>query len=172
MPVTRQAGLPHRLPRNTRRHMQRFAFTPTQSVCRIPLLFDCMLSHPCVCLPLCNLCVAVVWRRRSHNNAFACVDACVVAVWRCWGGAQDRTVIVPGHGQHLTGLGHVQDLAVAMANVLGKEVSYYILKYTSSVNSILPHVVKCTSEVCSVCACTCAAVSSVKRAACSTHHES
>ncbi|CAB1098551.1 unnamed protein product [Ectocarpus sp. CCAP 1310/34] len=34
---------------------------------------------------------------------------------------QDRTVIVPGHGQHLTGLGHVKDLARAMANVLGKE---------------------------------------------------
>ncbi|CAN0065354.1 unnamed protein product [Scytosiphon promiscuus] len=34
---------------------------------------------------------------------------------------QDRTVIVPGHGQHLTGLGHVNDLARAMANVLGKE---------------------------------------------------
>lgn len=26
-----------------------------------------------------------------------------------------------GHGQHLTGLGHVKDLARAMANVLGKE---------------------------------------------------
>lgn len=30
---------------------------------------------------------------------------------------------VAGHGQHLTGLGHVQDLARAMANVLGKEVA-------------------------------------------------
>jgi hypothetical protein len=37
---------------------------------------------------------------------------------------QDRPVIIPGHGQHLTGLGHVQDLAVAMANVLGKDVSF------------------------------------------------
>jgi hypothetical protein len=40
--------------------------------------------------------------------------------------AQDRPVIIPGHGQHLTGLGHVQDLAVAMANVLGKDVSHSI----------------------------------------------
>jgi hypothetical protein len=39
---------------------------------------------------------------------------------------QDRPVIIPGHGQHLTGLGHVQDLAVAMANVLGKDVSHSI----------------------------------------------
>lgn len=29
--------------------------------------------------------------------------------------------IFSGHGQHLTGLGHVKDLARAMANVLGKE---------------------------------------------------
>lgn len=36
---------------------------------------------------------------------------------------QDRTIIIPGHGQHLTGLGHVQDLAVAMANVIGKDVA-------------------------------------------------
>ncbi|CAM9746883.1 unnamed protein product [Laminaria digitata] len=28
-----------------------------------------------------------------------------------------------GHGQHLTGLGHVKDLARAMANVLGKEAA-------------------------------------------------
>lgn len=28
-------------------------------------------------------------------------------------------VCFAGHGQHLTGLGHVQDLARAMANVLG-----------------------------------------------------
>ena len=34
-----------------------------------------------------------------------------------------RTVCVPGHGQHLTGLGHVEDLAVAMANVIGKDVA-------------------------------------------------
>ena len=30
----------------------------------------------------------------------------------------DRPICIPGHGEHLTGLGHVQDLAVAMANVL------------------------------------------------------
>jgi nucleoside-diphosphate-sugar epimerase len=33
---------------------------------------------------------------------------------------QDRPVCIPGHGQHLTGLGHVADLAVAMANVIGR----------------------------------------------------
>ncbi|CAM9608094.1 unnamed protein product [Chrysoparadoxa australica] len=33
--------------------------------------------------------------------------------------SEDRPVIVPGHGQHLTGLGHVADLAKAMANVIG-----------------------------------------------------
>ena len=32
-----------------------------------------------------------------------------------------RTVCIPGHGQHLTGLGHVKDLAVAMAQVIGRE---------------------------------------------------
>lgn len=31
------------------------------------------------------------------------------------------TIFLSGHGQHLTGLGHVKDLARAMANVLGKE---------------------------------------------------
>eukprot|EP00741_Cyanophora_paradoxa_P020015 tig00021181_g19317.t1 len=30
-------------------------------------------------------------------------------------------ICVPGHGQHLTGLGHVEDLAVAMANVIGNK---------------------------------------------------
>ncbi|KAG7364803.1 NAD-dependent epimerase/dehydratase [Nitzschia inconspicua] len=33
----------------------------------------------------------------------------------------DRPVCIPGHGQHLTGLGHVEDLAVAMANCIGRE---------------------------------------------------
>jgi nucleoside-diphosphate-sugar epimerase len=33
----------------------------------------------------------------------------------------DRPLCIPGHGQHLTGLGHVEDLAVAMANVIGRE---------------------------------------------------
>lgn len=32
-----------------------------------------------------------------------------------------RPVCIPGHGQHFTGLGHVEDLAVAMANVIGRE---------------------------------------------------
>mmetsp|Transcript_11385 Transcript_11385/g.21736 ORF Transcript_11385/g.21736 Transcript_11385/m.21736 type:complete len:349 (-) Transcript_11385:121-1167(-) len=32
----------------------------------------------------------------------------------------DRPVCIPGHGAHLTGLGHVQDLAVAMANVVDR----------------------------------------------------
>jgi len=32
----------------------------------------------------------------------------------------NRPVCVPGYGGHLTGLGHVKDLAVAMANVIGK----------------------------------------------------
>lgn len=31
-----------------------------------------------------------------------------------------RPVCIPGHGQHLTGLGHVEDLAVAMANVIDR----------------------------------------------------
>ena len=34
---------------------------------------------------------------------------------------RDRPVCIPGHGQHLTGLGHVEDLAVAMANVIDRE---------------------------------------------------
>jgi len=31
-----------------------------------------------------------------------------------------RPVCIPGHGQHLTGLGHVADLAVAMSNVIDR----------------------------------------------------
>merc|ERR1712023_445547 len=34
-----------------------------------------------------------------------------------------RPVCVPEHGQHVTGLGHVEDLATAMANVIGKDVA-------------------------------------------------
>lgn len=34
---------------------------------------------------------------------------------------QGRPICVPGHGAHLTGLGHVKDLATAMANVIGRE---------------------------------------------------
>jgi len=34
-----------------------------------------------------------------------------------------RKVCIPGHGQHLTGLGHVQDLAVAMAQIIGRDVT-------------------------------------------------
>lgn len=33
----------------------------------------------------------------------------------------NRPICIPGHGQHLTGLGHVYDLAVAMANCIGRE---------------------------------------------------
>lgn len=33
----------------------------------------------------------------------------------------NRPVWIPGHGEYVTGLGHVQDLAVAMANVIGKD---------------------------------------------------
>jgi len=33
----------------------------------------------------------------------------------------DRPVCIPEHGQHLTGLGHVEDLATAMTNVIGRE---------------------------------------------------
>jgi len=33
----------------------------------------------------------------------------------------NRPVCIPGHGQHLTGFGHVEDLAVAMANVIDRE---------------------------------------------------
>jgi len=35
--------------------------------------------------------------------------------------AANRPICIPGHGQHLTGLGHVQDLAVAMAQIIGQE---------------------------------------------------
>jgi nucleoside-diphosphate-sugar epimerase len=31
-----------------------------------------------------------------------------------------KTVCIPGHGDHLTGLGHVRDLAVAMAQIIGR----------------------------------------------------
>lgn len=34
-----------------------------------------------------------------------------------------RPICIPGHGQHLTGLGHVEDLAIAMANIIGKDVA-------------------------------------------------
>jgi len=34
-----------------------------------------------------------------------------------------KDICIPGHGQHLTGLGHVKDLAVAMANVIGKKAA-------------------------------------------------
>ncbi|KAJ1399915.1 38 kDa ribosome-associated protein precursor [Ochromonadaceae sp. CCMP2298] len=33
----------------------------------------------------------------------------------------NQTVCIPGHGHHITGLGHVEDLAVAMAQVIGRE---------------------------------------------------
>jgi nucleoside-diphosphate-sugar epimerase len=32
-----------------------------------------------------------------------------------------RKICIPGHGQHIAGLGHVEDLAVAMAQVIGRE---------------------------------------------------
>lgn len=32
----------------------------------------------------------------------------------------DRTICIPGHGQHITGLGHVEDLAIAMAQIIGR----------------------------------------------------
>lgn len=35
--------------------------------------------------------------------------------------SENRRVCIPGHGQHITGLGHVADLASAMAQVIGKE---------------------------------------------------
>lgn len=35
--------------------------------------------------------------------------------------SEDRPVCIPGHGQHLTGLGHVEDLAVAMAQIIGRD---------------------------------------------------
>lgn len=48
-----------------------------------------------------------------------------------------RRVCIPGHGQHLTGLGHVEDLAIAMANVIGKDVAkgkIYNVQDTQSVS--------------------------------------
>lgn len=35
--------------------------------------------------------------------------------------SEKRRICIPGHGQHVTGLGHVADLAVAMAQVMGRE---------------------------------------------------
>lgn len=35
--------------------------------------------------------------------------------------SEGRRVCIPGHGQHITGLGHVEDLATAMAQVIGRE---------------------------------------------------
>mmetsp|Transcript_22760 Transcript_22760/g.49497 ORF Transcript_22760/g.49497 Transcript_22760/m.49497 type:complete len:357 (+) Transcript_22760:192-1262(+) len=35
----------------------------------------------------------------------------------------DRPVCIPGHGQHLTGFGHVEDLATAMVGVIGREAT-------------------------------------------------
>lgn len=37
--------------------------------------------------------------------------------------ARDRPIPIPGNGQYLTQLGHIQDLAVAMAKVLGNETA-------------------------------------------------
>ena len=36
---------------------------------------------------------------------------------------EGRTICVPGHGDYFTGLGHVEDLAVAMAQVIGRDVA-------------------------------------------------
>eukprot|EP00595_Chromulina_sp_UTEXLB2642_P000009 CAMPEP_0196762020 /NCGR_PEP_ID=MMETSP1095-20130614/1353_1 /TAXON_ID=96789 ORGANISM="Chromulina nebulosa, Strain UTEXLB2642" /NCGR_SAMPLE_ID=MMETSP1095 /ASSEMBLY_ACC=CAM_ASM_000446 /LENGTH=329 /DNA_ID=CAMNT_0042112239 /DNA_START=73 /DNA_END=1059 /DNA_ORIENTATION=+ len=36
---------------------------------------------------------------------------------------ENRPVVIPGHGQHLTGLGHVEDLAIAMAQIIGRDVA-------------------------------------------------
>jgi nucleoside-diphosphate-sugar epimerase len=35
--------------------------------------------------------------------------------------AIDRPICIPGHGQYITGLGHVKDLAMAMAQVIGRD---------------------------------------------------
>jgi nucleoside-diphosphate-sugar epimerase len=40
-----------------------------------------------------------------------------------------RPVCIPGHGQHLTGLGHVEDLAVAMAQVRLHRIHYPLLAH-------------------------------------------
>ena len=37
------------------------------------------------------------------------------------GSSSRRPLCIPGHGQHITGLGHVEDLAAAMAQVIGRE---------------------------------------------------
>ncbi len=34
-----------------------------------------------------------------------------------------RAICIPGHGQHLTGLGHVKDLASAMAQIIGRDIA-------------------------------------------------
>ena len=59
----------------------------------------------------------------TRVQSFACLSYLLACLLPCISLTQDRTIIIPGHGQHLTGLGHVQDLAVAMANVIGKDVS-------------------------------------------------
>lgn len=41
-----------------------------------------------------------------------------------------KTVCIPGHGQHLTGLGHVEDLAVAMAQV--KPLHFVMINHFTS----------------------------------------
>ena len=35
--------------------------------------------------------------------------------------SEQRKVCIPGHGRHYTGLGHVADLATAMAQCIGRE---------------------------------------------------
>ncbi len=61
-----------------------------------------------------------------------------------------RPVCIPGHGQHLTGLGHVEDLAVAMANVIGREDrttgKVYNVQNTQAVT--FDGVVKAAAKVC------------------------
>mmetsp|Transcript_10240 Transcript_10240/g.14067 ORF Transcript_10240/g.14067 Transcript_10240/m.14067 type:complete len:373 (+) Transcript_10240:9059-10177(+) len=51
--------------------------------------------------------------------------------------SEGRRVCIPGHGQHITGLGHVADLATAMAQVIGRDQAkgqVYNIQDTQSVS--------------------------------------
>lgn len=47
-----------------------------------------------------------------------------------------RKVCIPGHGQHITGLGHVEDLAVAMAQIIGRDVAKQQIYNIQDVQSV------------------------------------
>ena len=50
--------------------------------------------------------------------------------------ADGRPICIPGHGQHLTGLGHVEDLASAMAKIIGKKAAIGQIYNVQDVQSV------------------------------------